>query len=194
MSLTSLPVTALLDAFASADPTPGGGSAAALAGAMGASLLAMVAGMPKTKTGTPEARESLDAARRRLMSARGLLIDLVDRDSAAYDLVVSAYRRPKSTDAEKAERKEAIQRAMRVATDVPLETATTCADALADAALVGEHGNPNAASDVGTAIALLKAGIRGAELNVEINVGSLTDTSLVADVRSKLALALSALA
>ena len=194
MSLTSLSVTALLDAFASSDPTPGGGSAAALAGAMGASLLAMVAGMPKTKTGTPDARESLDAARRRLMSARALLIELIDRDSAAYDLVVSAYRQPKSTDAEKAERKEAIQQAMRVATEVPLETATTCAAALADAATIGEHGNPNAASDVGTAIALLKAGIRGAELNVEINVGSLTDASLVADVRSKLALALSALA
>lgn len=193
MFLTSLSVTSLLDAFASPDPTPGGGSAAALAGAMGASLLTMVAGMPKTKTGTPEAREALDGARTRLLSARAALIDLIDRDSAAYDLVVSAYRRPKGTDDEKAERKTAIQQAMRVATEVPLETATTCAAVLADAAIVGEHGNPNAASDVGTAIALLKAGIRGAELNVEINVGSLSDAGLVADVRSKIAAALTAL-
>jgi len=187
MFLTSRSVTSLLDAFASSDPTPGGGSAAALAGAMGASLLAMVAGMPKTKTGAPESRAALDAARGRLMSARATLIDLVDRDSAAYDLVVSAYRRPKGTDAEKAERKDAIQQAMRVATEVPLETATTCAAALADAAVVAEHGNPNAASDVGTAMALLKAGIRGAELNVEINVGSLSDAGLVSKVRATLA-------
>jgi formiminotetrahydrofolate cyclodeaminase len=185
-------VTALLDAFASSDPTPGGGSAAALAGALGASLLAMVAGMPKTKTGAPEAREALDAARTRLMTARATLTDLVDRDSAAYDLVVSAYRRPKGTDAEKAERKNAIQQAMRVATEVPLETATTCAAVLTDAAIVGEHGNPNASSDVGTAIALLRAGIRGAELNVEINVGSLTDAALVAHMRSTLAAAVQA--
>lgn len=187
MSLTALSVTSLLDAFASSDPTPGGGSAAALAGSLGASLLAMVAGMPKTKTGAPDAREALDAARGRLMSARAALIDLIDRDTAAYDLVVAAYRRPKGTDAEKAERKDAIQQAMRVATEVPLETATTCAAALADASVVAEHGNPNAASDVGTAIALLKAGIRGAELNVEINVGSLSDAGLVSHVRATLA-------
>jgi formiminotetrahydrofolate cyclodeaminase len=189
MSLTSLSVTSLLDAFASSDPTPGGGSAAALAGAMGASLLAMVAGMPKTKTGTPDAREALDAARSRVMAARATLIDLVDRDSAAYDLVVSAYRQPKGTDAEKADRKQAIQDAMRVATEVPLETATTCAAALAEATTIGELGNPNASSDVGTAIALLQAGIRGAALNVETNVGSLSDATLVAQVRSKLAAA-----
>jgi formiminotetrahydrofolate cyclodeaminase len=192
MSLSSLSVTSLLDAFASSDPTPGGGSAAALAGALGASLLAMVAGMPKTKTGAPEAREALDAARVRIMTARATLTDLIDRDSAAYDLVVSAYRRPKGTDAEKADRKDAIQQAMRVATEVPLETATMCAAVLRDATIVGEHGNPNASSDVGTAIALLRAGIRGAELNVEINVGSLTDAALVAQVRSTLAAAVRA--
>src|SRR4029077_7994706 len=109
----------------------------ALAGAIGASLLAMVAAMPKTKTGTPDAREALDAARVRLMAARAALTGLVDRDSAAYDLVVAAYRKPKATDEEKAARKVAIQDAMRVATEVPLETATLCAGALADAAIVG---------------------------------------------------------
>src|SRR5437868_3782865 len=102
--LTSRTVTDLLDAFASPDPTPGGGSAAALAGAIGASLLAMVAAMPKTKTGT-EARAALDAAHVRLMEARKTLTELVDRDSAAYDLVVTAYRKPKATDEEKAARK-----------------------------------------------------------------------------------------
>jgi formiminotetrahydrofolate cyclodeaminase len=184
--LTEKTVSDLLDAFASPDPTPGGGSAAALAGAIGASLLAMVAAMPKTKTGTPEARAALDAAHIRLMEARRTLTELVDRDSAAYDLVVAAYRKPKANDEEKAARKDAIQQAMRVATEVPLETATRCADVLADAAILEVHGNPNATSDVGTAIALLRAGIKGAALNVEINVGSLTDAALVEDIRRQL--------
>lgn len=178
-------VSDLLDAFASPDPTPGGGSAAALAGAIGASLLAMVAGMPKTKTGAPEARAALDEARRRLMAARATLIGLVDRDSAAYALVVAAYGRPKGTDAEKAARREAIQHAMRIATDVPLETATVCAGALGDAAAVEAHGNPNAMSDVGTGLALLGAGLRGALLNVDANIGSLTDPAVVAELQAQ---------
>jgi formiminotetrahydrofolate cyclodeaminase len=181
--LTNRPVSDLLDAFASPDPTPGGGSAAALAGALGASLLAMVAGMAKTKTGSPEARDALDAARGRLMAARATLIGLVDRDSAAYDLVVAAYGRPKGTDAEKAARRDAIQRAMRVATEVPLETATVCSHALSEAAVVEGLGNPTAASDVGTGIALLGAGLRGALLNVDANIGSLTDPAVVAEFR-----------
>jgi formiminotetrahydrofolate cyclodeaminase len=178
-------VSDLLDAFASPDPTPGGGSAAALAGAIGASLLAMVAGMPKTKTGSPESREALDAARGRLMAARATLTGLVDRDSAAYDLVVAAYGQPKGTDAEKAARRVAIQHAMQIATDVPLETATACAGALGDAAAVEAHGNPNAASDVGTGIALLGAGLRGALLNVDANIGSLTDPVVVAEFQRR---------
>jgi formiminotetrahydrofolate cyclodeaminase len=176
-------VSDLLDAFASPDPTPGGGSAAALAGALGASLLGMVAGMAKTKTGSPEARRALDDARERLMAARATLTGLIDRDSAAYDLVVAAYGQPKGTDAEKAARRDAIQRAMRVATEVPLETATVSAGALRDAAAVEAHGNPNATSDVGTGIALLGAGIRGALLNVDANIGGLTDPAVVAEFR-----------
>jgi formiminotetrahydrofolate cyclodeaminase len=186
--LTNRVVSDLLDAFASPDPTPGGGSAAALAGALGASLLAMVAGMTKTRTGSPEARQALDGARGRLMAARATLMGLVDRDSAAYDLVVAAYGQPKGTDAEKAARRDAIQRAMRVATEVPLETATVSAGALGDAASVEEHGNPNATSDVGTGIALLGAGIRGALLNVDANIGSLTDPAVVAEFKRRRAL------
>ncbi len=187
LSLTEKSVAALLDAFASSDPTPGGGSAAALAGALGTSLLAMVAAMPKTKTGTPEERAALDAAHARLMALRATLTALVDRDTAAYDLVVAAYRKPKATDDEKAARKEAIQHAMRIATEVPLETAKACAAALDDSRIVAEHGNPNASSDVGTGAALLRAGIQGALLNVDVNIGSLSDSALVTRIRQEVA-------
>ena len=180
-------VTELLDAFRSSDPTPGGGSAAALAGAVAASLLEMVAGMPKTRTGAPAEREALDAIRPALASLRATLVDLIDRDAAAYDMVVDAYRRPKATDEEKVARKAAIQRAMRVATDVPLETARAAMHLIPHARVVAECGNPNAKSDVGVAISFAMTAYSGARMNVEINIDGVGDPSYAEDVRQELA-------
>jgi formiminotetrahydrofolate cyclodeaminase len=175
MSLLSLSVTDLLDAFASSAPTPGGGSAAALAGAMGASLLAMVAGMPKTKNGTPEERAALDAAAAELERLRHQLARLVDEDTKAYDLVTAAFKLPKGTDEEKAARSKAIQNAMKAATEAPLETMRACAAVLRHAQTVREPGNPNASSDAAVGTALARAGLFGGHKNVEINLGSLKD-------------------
>jgi formiminotetrahydrofolate cyclodeaminase len=169
----------ILDAFSSTDPTPGGGSAAALNGAIGASLLAMVAGLPKSKSNTPEERQALDAARATLLDLRATLIDLIDRDAAAYDLVVAAYKHPKGTDEEKAARSAAIQHAMRVATEVPTETMKACAAVLEAAGPVAEFGNPSAKSDVAVGVQTVSAGMQGALFNVEINIGSLKDAALV---------------
>ncbi len=185
--LANKTVLELLDAFSSPAPTPGGGSAAALAGALSVSLLAMVAGMPKTKHGTPEDREALDAARPALMALRAELVDLVDRDAAAYDLVVAAYRLPKATDEEKTARKAAIAGAMRVATDVPLETARAAAALLAHGRTVAEHGNPNAKSDVGVAMSLAMTALSGANMNVEINLDGLGDEAYAEEARVELA-------
>lgn len=173
----------LLDAFASSDPVPGGGSAAAVAGALGTSLLLMVAGMPKTKSGAPEETADLAQAAARLRPLRDRLVALVDRDSDAYNAVVSAFRLPKGTDAEKASRKEAIQAGTRQATEVPLDTMRACREALRHAVVVARNGNRNAASDVGVAIELLGAGLRGAALNVDINLGGLSDQAYVERVR-----------
>lgn len=175
MSLTKLSVTALLDAFASSAPTPGGGSAAALAGATGASLLEMVAAMPKTRNGTPEERASLDGVAARLGELRQRLAMLIDEDTKAYDLVTAAFKSPKATDEEKAARKVKIQEALRAATEAPLETMRACEAVLRDAATVAEQGNPNAASDIFVGASLALAGLHGAEKNVEINLDSLTD-------------------
>lgn len=185
--LTDRTVIDLLNAFSSPDPTPGGGSAAALAGALGASLLSMVAGMSKTRTGTPEVRAALDAARPGLLELRRVLLDLVDRDATAYDLVVAAYKRPKVTDEDKAARKAAIQAAMRIATEVPVETMAACADAIRAGEPVAEFGNPSAQSDILTGLELLKTGLIGARCNVEINIGSLTDASVVAALSARVA-------
>ncbi len=179
-------VSQLLDAFASSDPTPGGGSASALAGAIGASLLLMVARMPKTKTAAEIDRAPLDRAAAGLEPLSTALRGLIDRDTSAYDQVVASYRLPKGTDEEKAKRKEAIQRAMRAAIEAPLAVMRACRTALAHAALIEAHGNPNAASDVTVAKEMLNAGLNGARANVEINLPGVTDAAYVEQVRREL--------
>jgi len=175
MALTDLPLRDLLTAFSSKDPTPGGGSASALASAVGASLLMMVAGLPKTRSGSDEDRAALAQAGSALTDVRAQLTAAIDADAAAYDQVVAAYKRPKASADEQAARKAAIQQALRAATDVPLGVVRLSAAALASAIAIAAHGHRAAASDVGVAVALLRAGARGARLNVEINIGGLSD-------------------
>src|SRR5258705_2515218 len=130
VSYSEMALADLLDAFSSTDPVPGGGSAAALAGAVGASLLLMVAGIPKTKTGAPEETADLAEAAARLHPLRDQLLELVDRDSEAYRQVMDAFRLAKETDEEKTARKQAIERATLGATEAPLNTMRACQQAL----------------------------------------------------------------
>jgi len=170
--LLALPTITLLDRFASQDPTPGGGSAAALAGALAAALVEMVAGLPKTRTGAPDEREKLDAAKASASKAGERLRQLVDLDTAAYNGVTAAYKMPKATDEEKAARTAAVARAMRQATEVPLETCERTADVLRAAAQALAHGNANAASDARTAMALCRAALDAGAENVRANLAS----------------------
>ena len=187
MSLTDRSVRDLLTAFSSSDPTPGGGSAAALTSAVGASLLMMVAGLPKTRTGSDEERAALTAAGSALAELRKALTDAIDADTAAYDQVVAAYKMPKASAEEQAARKAAIQQALRGATEVPRGVVRLSVAALDQAIAVATHGHRAAASDVGVAVALLRAGARGARLNVEINIGSLSDTTYAGEVAAETA-------
>lgn len=173
-------VSDLLDAFASNEPVPGGGSAAALAGAMGVSLLLMVAGLAKTRTGAPEEAADLAEASARLRPLRDELLSLVDSDSAAYQSVVAAMRLPKDSEAQKQARRAAIQEAMRAATEVPLQTMRVCQQALRGALVVAAAGNANASSDTGVAVELLVAAVRGASMNVDVNLKSLADAAFAA--------------
>ena len=178
-------VADLMDAFASTDAIPGGGSAAALGGALGASLLLMVAGLPKTKTGAPEETADLAEAASRLHPLRDSLLDLVERDSDAYRQVLDAFRLPKDSDEEKTARKQAIDRATRVATEAPLNTMRACQQALRGALVVARNGNRRTTSDVGVGVELLLAALRGARLNVEINLSSLEDAAYVARITTE---------
>ena len=183
--LANKTVTELLDAFSSPTPTPGGGSAAALAGAVGASLLAMVAAMPKTKTGTPEERAALDEVLPKALAARDRLRQLIDEDAASYDAVVAAYRLPKATDDEKAARKAAVAKAMQGATDVPMETMRQAHSLIGLVRIIAENGNPNAKSDATVGMQLAMAAMGGAFLNVHTNVQGLADQDYVARVRAE---------
>jgi formiminotetrahydrofolate cyclodeaminase len=174
-SLVNRQLHELLDAFASNQPVPGGGSASALAGAVGASLLIMVAGLPKTRHGTDEERAALTAAAGRLRPLRDELASLVDRDSEAYTSVINAYRLAKSNDAEHATRREAIDAAMRAATEAPMATIRACERVMREAETVSTGGAPSAASDVAVAIELLKTAARGAALNVDTNLALVKD-------------------
>jgi formiminotetrahydrofolate cyclodeaminase len=188
MSLVDTSVRDLLAAFSSPDPTPGGGSASALASAVGASLLMMVAALTKTRSGSDEDRVALSGAASSLTGVRQQLTEAIDADTAAYDQVVGAYKRAKATDEERAARTAAIQRALRAATDAPLGVMRLSAQALDAAKTVAAHGHAGASSDVGVAVALLRAGLEGARLNVEINLGGIRDeaysSAVAAEVRS----------
>jgi len=186
MKLTQKSVAALLEDFRSSAPTPGGGSAAALAGAIGASLLAMVAALPKPRAASDEDLQALGLAGDRCARLARDLEDLVDRDSTAYDLVVAAYRLPKGSDEEKTQRAAAIQQALKSAIAAPLDVMRACRAAAESGQVARRFGNANAASDVEVGLELLGAGLRGARLNVEINLGSVKDSGYVEDVRREI--------
>jgi len=186
MTLTHRSVKALLEDFRSSAPTPGGGSAAALTGAVGASLLAMVAGLPKPRASADADLQRLRDSGERCTALAIELEALVDRDSEAYELVVGAYRLPKGTDEDKAIRATRIQEALKAAIAAPLDVMRACSAAIAEGPVLQAHGNPNASSDVQVGLELLRAGLRGARLNVEINLGSVKDPAYVADVAGEI--------
>jgi formiminotetrahydrofolate cyclodeaminase len=185
--LSDLTLVDLLAAFRASQPTPGGGSAAALAGAVGASLLAMVGGLPKSHAKTEEDIERLAASQAQAARLSDRLSVLVDRDSEAYDMVVAAYALPKATEEEKRARSAQVQLALRGATDAPLDVMRACADAIEQGVVIAELGNRNAASDLQVGLELLLAAQRGARLNVEVNLGMLKDAAYVAAVGEEIA-------
>lgn len=174
----------LLESFSAASPTPGGGSAAALAGALGTSLLVMVSSMPRTRGGTDEERAQLDEAGHRLANTRDHLAMLVDLDSQAYEAVVAAYRLPRGTDSERSERAASIEAALRGAIEVPLDVMRACVTATIDGVNVARAGNPQAASDLHVGLELLGASLRGASANVRTNLASISEEGYAAGVRA----------
>jgi len=184
-NLADLSLKELLDSFAAPTPTPGGGSAAALAGALGASLLIMVAAMPKTRTGVESERTALDGVLRQLGHGRDHLAQAIERDSASYDAVIRAYRLPKNTEDEKRARTAAIQAALHGATEVPLDVMRACHAAAREGLTVARFGNLSAASDVKVAFELLQAAAAAAAANARVNLASVHDSGFAAGAEAE---------
>jgi formiminotetrahydrofolate cyclodeaminase len=178
-SYSTLHLRDLLDGFASATPAPGGGSAAALTGATGVSLLLMAIGIRLAKPGDATQASALSEAADRLRSLQPAIVSLIDRDAEAYSSVVAAMRLPLDR------RKAAYDSAMRGATEVPLETMRACRGALRDAATVARYCTKSTRGDVGVAIELLLAAVRGAGLTIDANLGSLSDPDYADRVRDE---------
>jgi glutamate formiminotransferase/formiminotetrahydrofolate cyclodeaminase len=166
-----------IGAVASPSPVPGGGSVAALAGALGAALAQMVAGLTVGKKKYAAVDPEMRDAALRGAALVNALSALVVRDAEAYAEVAAAYKLPQDPEGAAATRRAAVTAALLRAAQVPLETARACADVADLAALVAEKGNTNAASDAGVAALLAEAGGRGASFNVRINVAALEDRS-----------------
>jgi formiminotetrahydrofolate cyclodeaminase len=176
-------VARFLEELASSAPTPGGGTAAAVAGAMGASLAEMVTALTLAREKYAPAHGAMREIAKRAAAAREELLLLSREDSEAYDEVVAARRLPKGTDSEKAAREQKLARANLRATEVPLRTARAAAGLLEGLPELAEKGNPNAASDAGTAATLLEAAVQGALLNVAINLPGIPDPAVAEEIR-----------
>jgi glutamate formiminotransferase/formiminotetrahydrofolate cyclodeaminase len=135
----------------------------------------MVAGLAKTRHRTDDEARAMAQAKASLLGIRERLVTLADVDTDAFNRVMAAYRLPKATDEEKALRQQAVQQALREATEAPLETLKATAEAMAQARTVAAHGNRSAASDVRVAVELLEAAAASAAANVETNLPGLSD-------------------
>ena len=180
-----------LDQLASKASTPGGGSAAAIMGAMGAALVSMVANLTVGKQKYQDVEEEMQDFLERSEDMRSRLTGMIQSDIDVFDKVMAAYGMARETETEKTARSEAIQAALKEATDVPLACAQLCADVIELCRPVAEKGNLNVISDAGVAVLAAHAALRSAALNVYINIGGIRDEEFVRDRRDKLEFVLS---
>jgi methenyltetrahydrofolate cyclohydrolase len=164
-----------LEALASQSATPGGGSAAAIIGAMGAALVSMVCNLTIGKKKYAEVEGEMKDVLAKADTLRKQLIGMIEDDVKAFDAVMGAYGMPKETDADKAKRDSAIQAALKQATDVPMACARAARQVIDIAAVASDKGNLNVISDAGVGVLAGYAALRSAALNVFTNARMITD-------------------
>jgi formiminotetrahydrofolate cyclodeaminase len=179
LTLLSLSLERFLSDLSSASPTPGGGSAAALGGAMGSALLLMVLRITLKKAEEGELKKQLEQSVAEIQACFEELEKLIDEDAAAFDAVMSAFKLPKESEEQKEFRKGEIQKYLKTAAEVPMRTARVCGELAKLSVGVAEGGEAKAISDVGTAAGLIRAGFEGAKLNVRINLSAIKDSEFV---------------
>jgi formiminotetrahydrofolate cyclodeaminase len=168
-------IAKFLDDLASEQPTPGGGGAAAVMGAVGAALVSMVANLTIGKKNYEAFDGELKAVNTKAEALRAELVAAINEDVDAFNAVMGAYGLPREGDDQKAARAAAIQAALKQATDAPLRAVKACHEVIKLSAIVADKGNLNVISDAGVAVLAANAGLRSAALNVYINAKSIKD-------------------
>jgi formiminotetrahydrofolate cyclodeaminase len=168
-----------LDALASSQATPGGGSAAAILGAMGAALVSMVCNLTIGKKKYAEVEDEMKDVLAKAEDLRVRMTGMIQEDVKAFDTVMGAYGMPKETDAEKTARDVAIQAGLKQATEVPIRCCHLAREVIDLALTASEKGNLNVISDAGVGVLSAYAALRSAALNVFINVKMISDKSFV---------------
>lgn len=184
MKLAAMTLTEFSETLCSDAPAPGGGSAAALEGVLGASLVGMVAGLTIGKQKYEEHEILMQDIAVKAEALRIKLLDIIDRDTEAFDEVADVFKMPKETDDQKSARKKAMQAALKKCTLVPYETMCCSLEALELAESALGKFNSNAASDIGVAALSLKAAAQGAWLNILININGIEDAEFASRYRS----------
>ena len=179
-------VTEFLDALASSAPAPGGGSVAALSGAMGAALVSMVCNLTLGKKKYADVQADIQALLEQSEALRHELTDLLQADVEAFTGVSQAYKMPRKTPEAKAARSAAIQEALKLATMPPIHVAEACVRVLDLCTPAAEKGNRQAVSDAGVAALMAEAGLRSAALNVLINLNTIKDEAFSKEWGDKL--------
>ena len=165
----------LIDEVSRDSPAPGGGSVAALSGALGAALGTMVANLSTSKAGFESKKDELEKIATKGQMVKDSLVKAIDKDTSAFDLVIKAMRMPKDSDDERKARDEAMQEGYKVATNVPLETVEYCKQALEICYDISKIMDQNMASDVGSGALMANAGAIAAAFNVKINLKEIED-------------------
>lgn len=186
--LIQMTLSQFADTTASEAPAPGGGSIAAYAGALGAALATMVANLSAHKRGWDDRWEEFSAHAEKGLALQDKMMQLVDRDTAAFDAIMAAYGMPKATEAQQSQRHQAIQDATRNAIDIPMQVAQIAHEGLALTADMANEGNPNSVTDAGVGAMCLRTAVLGAVLNARINCGDLEDADYVAQIESQCAI------
>ena len=186
MKLCDMTVTDFVNTVASDAPAPGGGSVAALSGSIGAALTAMVGNLTQGRKKYADYAAFAAQVEKRGNELKAQLLDVMDRDTDAFMLVSNTFSLPKATEEEKTARSAAIQAGLKACTRTPMEMMELCAKAAQLASDFAENGfNDSSASDLGVAFLSLSAAIRGAWLNVLINISSIKDQAFADEYRTR---------
>lgn len=183
MKLTDMQVKEFMSVLGSDEPAPGGGSASALAGSMGISLTKMVTELTMGKKKYAEYDQLAQDTQKEAARLQENLLQAIDKDTEAFNVVSAVFSMPKSTPEEKAARSAALQKALQGAAESPYEMMETCLEALRVTNKVVGKSNTNAASDLGVAALNLKSALQGAWLNVLINLSGIKDEAFVEKYR-----------